>query len=59
MKKYNESVGSFDRTLVPQFRRLEDLQIKSAKATPALVPVEVEPRELARGLTVELEAAGS
>lgn len=56
VKKYNEAVGSFERSLAPQFRRLEDHQIKSGKATPALGRVEAEPREIAKGMTVELGA---
>lgn len=53
--RYNKSVGSFEGTLVPQFRRLEDHQIKSNKSIPVLRRIDVEPRVITRGLTVELD----
>lgn len=54
--KFNGAVGSFERQLVPHFRRLEDRGIRSSKPTPSLTPVDVEPRTITRALTVELEA---
>lgn len=53
--KFNGAVGSFERSLVPQFRRLEDHGIKSSKPTATLTPVEAQPRAITRALTVEAE----
>lgn len=56
VSKYNAAVGSLDSRVLPQVRRLEELDAKSAKALPALSGVEDTPRDLRA--VAEVEAGG-
>jgi DNA recombination protein RmuC len=53
---YNEAVGSFDRRVVPQLRRIEDAGASSDRPLPALDAVEDTPRVLTAGLEQQVRA---
>ncbi|WP_210492101.1 DNA recombination protein RmuC [Patulibacter sp. SYSU D01012] len=46
VSKYNSAVGSFDGRVIPQARRLEELDAKSAKALPPLTGADETVREV-------------
>ena len=47
-KSYNAAVGSLESGLIPGARKLSELGAKGAKNLPALDPVEIAPREIAK-----------
>ena len=50
LTKYNEAVGSFDARVLPQGRKLEELQAASGEALASPPPVEIAPRPLAAAI---------
>lgn len=60
---YNDAIGSFDRRIVPQLRRIEAAGAKSARDVATLAPIEETPRTLTTAveadnpLVVDLAAA--
>ncbi|MGE4426990.1 MAG: DNA recombination protein RmuC [Solirubrobacteraceae bacterium] len=57
--KYNAAVGSLDGRVLPQARRLEDLDAKSPKELPALPGVEEAPRAVRESVGVGTVTEGS
>jgi DNA recombination protein RmuC len=47
LAKYNEAVGSFDLRVLPQGRKLEELQAASGEKLASPAPLELAPRPLA------------
>lgn len=49
LKSYNSAVGSYERNVLSQGRRIERLGAASEKALPAHEPIDLAPRELTAG----------
>ncbi len=45
---YNKAVGSYESSLLPGARKLSELGAKGAKELPAIIPLEIAPRDVAK-----------
>ena len=43
--EYNAFVGSFDRRVIPQARKFEEMGVQGSKTLPAVEPVETRPHQ--------------